>query len=123
MPSIHHISCMTLTADHDLRIDYSIVGHGRADKMPAAQFIAMMSSPKLLGGPLVRTQHLMGASKYELVSEPEIIGQYHIHAARQRSYADGVTGENKGHGHSFVKHWYWKVDGAWKLTGLCPRVY
>jgi scytalone dehydratase len=31
--------------------------------------------------------------------------------------------KNKAHGHSFIKHWYRKVDRVWKLGGLCPKVY
>jgi scytalone dehydratase len=106
-----------------VQVDYSIVGHSRIEKMPVADFVGMMSSPKFLGDPLIRTQHLMGAAKYERVSETEVIGHHQIRAAHQRYCPDGVTVENKGHGHSFIKHWYRKVDGVWKLAGLCPKVY
>ncbi|MCJ1434978.1 hypothetical protein MMC27_004348 [Xylographa pallens] len=105
-------------------VDYSIVGHSKIENMPMSDFVAMMSSPKFLGDPLVRTQHLMGASKYERVSDTEIIGHHQIRAAHQRyTGADRLTVENRGHGHSFIKHWYQKVDGEWKLSGLCPQVY
>ena len=82
-----------------------------------------MSSPVFLGDPLIRTQHLMGASRYEKTSETEITGHHQIRAAHQRYKPDGVTVENRGHGHSFVMHWYAKVDGQWKLCGLKPEVY
>ncbi|TQB71011.1 hypothetical protein MPDQ_007932 [Monascus purpureus] len=88
-----------------LRVDYSIVGYTLFENMPAEEFIGMVSSLEFLGDPLVRTQHLMGAAKYERISDTEI------------------TVENRGHGHSFIKHWYKKVDGSWKLAGLCPKVY
>lgn len=106
-----------------MMIDYSIVGHERIDNVPADEFVAMMSSPAFLGDPLIRTQHLMGARKFERVSETEVIGHNQIRAAHQRYAPDGVTVENRGHGHSFVKHWYKRVDGEWKLSGLCPKVY
>ena len=104
-------------------IDYSIVGHERIDDVPSEEFISMMSSPAFLGDPLIRTQHLMGAYKFERVSETEVIGHHQIRAAHQRYKPDGVTVENRGHGHAHVKHWYSKVDGVWKLSGLCPKVY
>lgn len=83
----------------------------------------MVSSAIFLGDPLIRTQHLMGASKYERVSGDEVIGFHQIRAAHQRYAPDGVTVENRGHGHSFIQHWYKRIDGTWKLSGLCPRVY
>lgn len=120
-------SAVILSDDSGLiaeQVDYSIVGHSKIEDMPAAEFVSMMSSPKFLGDPLVRTQHLMGASKYERVSENEIIGHHQIRAAHQRyTGPDRLTVENRGHGHSFIMHWYRKVDGVWKLAGLCPRVY
>ncbi|MCJ1478061.1 hypothetical protein MMC13_006736 [Lambiella insularis] len=109
---------------YDNKVDYSIVGHSKIEDMPAEEFVSMMSSPKFLGDPLVRTQHLMGASKYERVSDSEIIGHHQIRAAHQRyTGPDRLTVENRGHGHSFIMHWYRKVDGVWKLAGLCPKVY
>ena len=67
---------------------------------------------------------MIGASKYEKVSDNEVIGHYQIRAAHQRyTGADMLTVENKGHGHSFIRHWYKKIGGTWKLAGLCPEVY
>jgi scytalone dehydratase len=106
-----------------MMIDYSIVGHERIDDVPSEEFISMMSSPAFLGDPLIRTQHLMGAHKFERLSETEVIGHHQIRAAHQRYCPDGKTVENRGHGHSFVNHWYRKVDGVWKLSGLRPKVY
>jgi scytalone dehydratase len=92
--------------------------------MPAEEFINMMSSHKFLGDPLVRTQHLMGAAKYEQLSETEIMGHHQIRAAHQRYKShDPTTVEHRGHGHSYVKHLYRKIDGSWKLAGVCPKVY
>lgn len=92
--------------------------------MPAREFVTMMSSPEFLGDPLIRTQHLMGAAKYERTAKDEVIGHHQIRAAHQRyTGPDRLVVENKGHGHSYIKHWYRKVSGVWKLAGLCPRVY
>ncbi|GAD99565.1 conidial pigment biosynthesis scytalone dehydratase Arp1 [Paecilomyces variotii No. 5] len=107
-----------------MMIDYTIVGHDCFPDMPADEFVGMMSSPKFLGDPLVRTQHLMGAAKYEQLSETEIIGHHQIRAAHQRYTSNHrLVVEERGHGHSYVKHWYKKIDGCWKLAGVCPRVY
>lgn len=67
----------------NLMVDYSIIGHQCFPHMKPEEFISMMSSPKLLGDPLVHTQHLLGAAKYEWVSETEIVAVYHIRAAPQ----------------------------------------
>jgi scytalone dehydratase len=105
-------------------VDYSIVGHKCFPDMDHEEFISMMSSPDFLGDKLVCTQHLMGAAKYEYVSDTEVIGYHQIRAAHQR-YADLdlATVDHKGHGHSLVRHHYKKIDGVWKLAGVCPRVY
>lgn len=84
----------------------------------------MMSSANLLGDPLVHTQHLLGATRYEWVSETEIVAIHQVRAAHQR-YAnlDLVSVTHRGHGHGIVKHWYKKIDRAWKLTGIRPEMY
>lgn len=84
----------------------------------------MMSSPDLIGDPLVHTQHLLGAASYEWVSEDEIVAVYQIRAAHQR-YAnlDLTDVAHQGHGYGSVKHWYERIDGVWKLTGVRPKVY
>lgn len=92
--------------------------------MPREAFIEMMSSTAFVGNLLVRTQHLMGASRYEWVSDTEVIGNHQIRAAHQRYTDLSLTEvEYKGHGHSMVRHWYKKESGVWKLAGVCPRVY
>lgn len=107
-----------------IQVDYTIVGHGCFPEMPAEEFVEMMSSPKFLGDPLVHTQHLMGAAKYEKLSETEVIGHHQIRAAHQRyTSKHQIIVEERGHGHSYVKHWYKKIDGCWRLAGVCPRVY
>src|SRR5690348_4693420 len=105
-------------------MDYSIVGHVVIENMPAEEVVSMMSAPEFLGDPLVRTQHLMGASKYERVSDTEIVGHHQIRAAHQRyTTIDHHEVAAKGHGHAVVKHWYKKIDGVWKLAGIAPNIY
>ncbi|KAG8528166.1 uncharacterized protein KY384_007083 [Bacidia gigantensis] len=110
-----------------LRIDYSIVASTlpKVERMPADDFLAFVSSPYFLGDPLIHTQHLLGASKFERISEDEVLGSWQIRAAHQRYDQTGRV-ECNGHGHAMVEHWYKKVlDGAemvWKLAGVRPNV-
>jgi len=91
--------------------------------MPSEEFVAMMSHTGFVGDPLVHTQHHIGASKWQKISNEEVIGHHQLRAAHQRyTSPDLVTVENKGHGHATIKHIYKKIDGVWKFAGLRPRV-
>lgn len=84
----------------------------------------MMSSPDLVGDPLVCTQHLVGAARYEWISETEISAIHQIRAAHQRySDSDLTIVSHRGHGHGTAKQWYKKIDGVWKLAGVRPEMY
>ncbi len=52
--------------------------------MPAAAFLAMISSPGFLGDPLLKTQHLLGACEYERVSETEVVARQQLRAGHLR---------------------------------------
>lgn len=91
--------------------------------MPAADFIAMISSPSVLGNPLLKTQHFIGGTRWEKVSETEAIGFHQLRVPHQK-YTDASMKEVavKGHAHSANQHWYKKVDGVWKFAGLLPDI-
>ena len=91
--------------------------------MPAEDFIAMASDPKVLGDPRLKTQHFCGASKFEKVSDTEITGYHQLRVPHQK-YTDATCTEVsvKGHAHSTNTHWYKKVDGVWKFAGLSPDI-
>jgi scytalone dehydratase len=91
--------------------------------MPASEFITMASDPKVLGNPLLKTQHFIGGTKWEKVSEDEIIGWHQLRVPHQK-YTDETMSEVavKGHAHSTNQHWYKKVDGEWKFAGLNPEI-
>lgn len=92
--------------------------------MPAADFVRLMSSTGFLGDQLIHTQHHIGASKWDKISENEVIGYHQLRAAHQRyTGLDKKIIENKGHGHATIKHIYKKVDGKWKFAGLRPTVH
>ncbi|KAB8238263.1 Scytalone dehydratase [Aspergillus alliaceus] len=97
----------------NIAVDYSMMGYQCFPHMKSEEFISMMSSPDLLGDPLIHTQHLLGGTGYE-----------RIRAAHQR-YAnlDLTSVAHRGHGHGIVKHWYKKIDGYWKLAGIRPEMY
>lgn len=46
------------------------------EAMPAEDHIRMVSDPGFLGDPLVRTQHLLGATQWEQLSETEVNGTW-----------------------------------------------
>ena len=94
--------------------------------MPAAEFVAMASAPNVLGSPLLKTQHFIGGSRWEKVSDTEVIGYHQLRVPHQKYAGDGKGGlgevKVKGHAHSHNTHWYRKVDGVWKFAGLNPDI-
>lgn len=106
-----------------LRIDYRSFLNKLWEAMPADEYIAMVSSPLVLGDKTLMTQHFCGASKFEKVSDDEIIGWHQLRVPHQR-YKDETRSEviMKGHAHSTNQHWYKKVDGEWKFAGLNPNI-
>lgn len=91
--------------------------------MPASDFLAMISDKAVLGNPLLRTQHFIGGSRWEKVSDTEVIGHHQLRVPHQ-IYTDASLKEVKlkGHAHSYNKHWYRKVDGVWTFAGLAPDI-
>jgi scytalone dehydratase len=106
-----------------VRIDYRSFLNKLWPAMPAEDFIAMISSPTVLGDKRLKTQHFCGASKFEKVSDDEILGYHQLRVPHQK-YTDETLSEVKvkGHAHSTNTHWYKKVDGGWKFAGLSPDI-
>ncbi|KAI1247305.1 hypothetical protein MGN70_011193 [Eutypa lata] len=106
-----------------LRIDYRSFLDKLWEAMPAEEFIAMISSDAVLGNPLLMTQHFIGGTTYERVSDTEIVGYHQLRVPHQR-YTDGTRSQVavKGHAHSTNTHWYRKVGGVWKFAGLSPEI-
>jgi len=107
-----------------LRIDYRSFLDKLWEAMPADEFIQMISDPAVLGNKLLRTQHFIGgASKWEKVSDTEVVGWHQLRVPHQ-VYTDASLSEVKvkGHAHSTNQHWYRKVDGVWKFAGLNPMI-
>ena len=91
--------------------------------MPAEAYIKMISDPGFLGDPLVKTQHLLGATQWERISDTEVIGHHQLRAAHNR-FTDLTFQrvDRRGHGHATNEHFYRKLDGVWKFAGLRPKV-
>jgi len=112
-----------------LRIDYRSFLNKIWPALPSAEYLSMISSPLVLGDPLLRTQHFIGQSKWEKVSEEEVVGWHQMRVPHQRYTGEPVAlndglGEVKlkGHAHGVNKHWYRKVEGVWKFAGLAPVI-
>ena len=106
-----------------MRIDYRSFLNKIWEALPADEYVAMASDPHVLGDPLLKTQHFIGSSKWEKVSDTEAIGWHQLRVPHQR-YTDESKTEIavKGHAHGTNQHWYRKVDGVWKFAGLAPEI-
>ena len=93
------------------------------EAMPAEDYIRMVSDPGFLGDPLVKTQHLLGATQWEQLSETEVIGHHQLRAAHNR-FTDLTFQrvDRRGHGHATNEHFYKRINGTWKFAGLRPTV-
>jgi scytalone dehydratase len=91
--------------------------------MPAAAFMDMITDDGFLGDPCVKTQHLLGATRWERLSDTQVIGHHQLRAAHQvYTSPDLQTLKLKGHSHATNEHYYTKIDGVWKFAGLKPTV-
>jgi len=106
-----------------MRVDYRSFLDKIWEALPAAEYVAMASDPHVLGNPLLKTQHFIGSSKWEYVSETEAIGWHQLRVPHQR-YTDESRKEVavKGHAHGSNQHWYKRIEGVWKFAGLAPII-
>lgn len=106
-----------------LRIDYRSFLNKLWEAMPADEFVKMASDPKVLGDPTLMTQHFIGGTKWEKVSDDEITGYHQLRVPHQK-YSDETRKHVavKGHAHSYNIHWYKKINGVWKFAGLNPDI-
>ncbi|KAF7117488.1 hypothetical protein CNMCM5793_006470 [Aspergillus hiratsukae] len=106
-----------------LTVDYTQIGLRKWNDMSAEDYMAMVTDIDFLGDPTIKTQHLLGESWWERISDTEVIGHHQLRAAHQ-VYTDSSlqTVKLKGHGHATNEHYYRKVDGVWKFAGLKPTV-
>ena len=106
-----------------VRLDFSTFGMGLHENLTPDAYVAILSDKKLLGGKRLKTQHLLGSSRWERLGEGSVTAEHQARVAHQRYTKDDLSEvANKGHGHGVVQHWYRKIDGAWKLEGVQPKM-
>lgn len=112
----------TLT-DPGEQVDYRSFLDKLWEDMPADEFVAMASDPAVLGDPTLRTQHFIGGTRWERVSDDEVVGHHQLRVPHQRYEDESLAKVTlKGHAHSTNMHWYRKVGGEWKFAGLRPDI-
>lgn len=106
-----------------MQIDYRSFLDKIWEAMPADEFVTMASDPKVLGNPLLKTQHFVGGTRWEKTSDDEITGYHQLRVPHQK-YTDESrkTVAVKGHAHGSSTMWYKKVNGVWKFAGLSPEI-
>ncbi|KAH9921544.1 Scytalone dehydratase [Epithele typhae] len=106
-----------------LRVDFRSLFGKLWETMPADDFVAMISSPQVIGDRQLQTQHFIGASKWTRTSDTEVTGVHQLRVPHQRYTDETHTAVAvKGHAHGISTNWYKKIDGEWKLAGVCPEV-
>ena len=106
-----------------MRVDYRSFLDKLWEALPADEYVAMASDPHVLGDPLLKTQHFIGSSRWEKVSDTEVIGWHQLRVPHQRYTDETKTAVAvKGHAHGTNQHWYKKVDGKWKFAGLAVEI-
>ncbi len=106
-----------------MQVDYSSFLNKFWEAMPANEFITMASDPKVIGNPLLKTQHFVGGTRWEKTADDEITGYHQLRVAHQK-YTDQSckTVAVKGHAHGRGTMWYKKVGDVWKWAGVSPHV-
>lgn len=91
--------------------------------MAPADFVAMVSHPHFLGTPRIQTQHFIGMTKWEKVSETQILGHHQMRVAHQKHADDELKEVTvKGHSHGTGTITYRRIDGVWKFAGIEPHI-
>ncbi|KAI1116524.1 Scytalone dehydratase [Nemania sp. NC0429] len=106
-----------------LWVDYTSVMGKTWEEMPAHDFVALASSENFLGNPLIKTQHFIGASRWEHISTSHIVGHHQVRVAHQK-YTDEACRvvDIKGHAHGGATTQFKKIEGIWKFAGLRPDI-
>ena len=91
--------------------------------MPRDEFVGMVSGPQMFGDKLMRTQHLVGASRWRKISEGQIQGVHQMRSKSSRS-ADSESGAAAMDIErcTVVEHLYVKVENQWQLGGIKPSL-
>jgi scytalone dehydratase len=103
------------------RLDFRSLRADLHDNLSPDDYVAILSSMKFLGDDRLKTQHFLGASKWEVLDDGSVKVEHQIRVAHQRYKTKECTDVvNKGHGHGVTQHVYKKFDGVWKLASVAP---
>lgn len=106
-----------------VRLDFRSLQGELHEQLSPESFAAIIADKKLLGDEELKSQHFIGATKWELLGDGSIKVENQIRVAHQRyTDKDLSTVKNKGHAHGVTTHWYRKIDGVWKLEAVEPRL-
>lgn len=106
-----------------IRLDFRSLRGALHEDLSPTEYAAILSDKKLLGDKRLKTQHLLGRGKWEVLSNGTVHIWHQIRVAHQRyTNEDLAVVENKGHAHGTTQHWYRKIEGTWKLEGVEPQL-
>jgi scytalone dehydratase len=106
-----------------IRLDFRSLQGSLHDKISPDEYVTILSGNNLLGDPRVKTQHLTGGSSWEFLSDGSVHVWHQIRVAHQRYVDEELSAvANKGHAHGATQHWYRKIEGAWKIEGVIPKL-
>ncbi|KAG8627929.1 hypothetical protein KVT40_003802 [Elsinoe batatas] len=99
---------------------YSGIDPRLGDKTVAKEeYIGHFSSKASLGDDIIKTQHILGAVKFEITGLDTATGNWQVQAAHYRTLATGEVKEWTSA--SYVDHLYERIGGEWKFAGLRPH--
>lgn len=100
-----------------IRVDYSAVGGECKENVTPDDFTGVVAG--FIADKRVKSQHFLGAQKWEAQDDGAVHISSQIRAAHQR-YADESLAAviSHGHGHGVTQIWCRKYDGVWKLEGM-----
>lgn len=75
----------------------------------------------MFSNPLLRTQHLLGGSKW-VVDEANVIARHQVRSEwKTLSSEQSKEVVEESHRWVVVTATYAKIDGQWKLSGIAPK--
>ncbi|MCJ1446843.1 MAG: hypothetical protein MMC23_007350 [Stictis urceolatum] len=104
-----------------VRLDFRSLGMALHEKLSPDEYVAILTDT--IGDKRMKTQHFLGGAKWECLSNGTVQVWHQVRVAHQRyTDEDLAVVANKGHAHGATQHWYRKIEGAWKLEGVVPKL-
>lgn len=76
----------------------------------------------MFGNPLLRTQHLLGATRLEVVSSTEVTAYHQVRSESIKvSEEDSKSVVDVSSRRVVVTMSYVKINGQWKISGMKPK--